>query len=126
MSRRGAALALAALALAIPGSAFAQSAGDDQYQDPFAGENESQDDGGSGGGEGGATDPGSGAPPAPAPAPSTPAAPAAETAAPAPTTPTGATLPRSGSGAWWMAALGVLLLGAGIALRRGTAAHPSG
>ena len=46
-SRRIAALA-AALSLALPAGALAQGAGDNQYQDPFAGE-----DSGSGSGSGG-------------------------------------------------------------------------
>lgn len=43
MPRRIAALA-ATLALIAPASAFAQSAGDEQYQDPFGGDEQSQDD----------------------------------------------------------------------------------
>ena len=50
-SRRIAALA-AALSLALPAGALAQGAGDNQYQDPFAGE-DSGSGGGSGGGGGG-------------------------------------------------------------------------
>jgi LPXTG-motif cell wall-anchored protein len=49
--RRIAALAVA-LSLALPAGALAQGAGDNQYQDPFAGEN-SGSGGGSGGGGGG-------------------------------------------------------------------------
>jgi LPXTG-motif cell wall-anchored protein len=48
-SRRIAALA-AALSLALPAGALAQGAGDNQYQDPFAGENSGS--GGGGGAEG--------------------------------------------------------------------------
>ena len=48
-SRRIAALA-AALSLALPAGALAQGAGDNQYQDPFAGED--QGSGGGGGAEG--------------------------------------------------------------------------
>lgn len=40
--------------LALPGAAFAQGAGDDQYQDPFGDEPAQQDD--SGGGDGGLSD----------------------------------------------------------------------
>ena len=43
---------LAALTLAVPGTAFAQGAGDDQYQDPF-GDEPSQSDGAGSGGDGG-------------------------------------------------------------------------
>jgi LPXTG-motif cell wall-anchored protein len=52
-SRRIAALA-AALSLALPAGALAQGAGDNQYQDPFAGEDSGSGSGsGSGGGGGG-------------------------------------------------------------------------
>jgi hypothetical protein len=46
VSRRIAALA-AALALFVPATAMAQSAGDDQYQDPFGGDEEQSQDNGS-------------------------------------------------------------------------------
>jgi LPXTG-motif cell wall-anchored protein len=52
-SRRIAALA-AALSLALPAGALAQGAGDNQYQDPFAGEDSGSGSGGGGGGGGGA------------------------------------------------------------------------
>jgi hypothetical protein len=42
MSRRATALAAAVPAPAAPGSALAQSRGDDQHRDPFAGEDEQQ------------------------------------------------------------------------------------
>ena len=45
------AILLAALFLGLPGAAFAQGAGDDQYQDPF-GDEPSQSDSGGGGGSG--------------------------------------------------------------------------
>lgn len=41
---------LLALILALPSAAFAQGAGDDQYQDPFAEEPAAQQDPGEGGG----------------------------------------------------------------------------
>jgi LPXTG-motif cell wall-anchored protein len=57
--RRIAALA-AALSLALPAGALAQGAGDNQYQDPFAGENSGSGSGsGSGGGGEGTTGNGS-------------------------------------------------------------------
>lgn len=46
-------LLAAAATLAAPATAVAQSAGDDQYSDPFAGDNGSSDGGGSGGSDGG-------------------------------------------------------------------------
>jgi LPXTG-motif cell wall-anchored protein len=112
MNRRGAAVLAAVLALATPGTALAQSAGDDQYRDPFAGENESEQ-GGSGGGEDTPTPPPS---PAPTPAPS-PSAPAGTTAA-EPTATTAGTLPRTGLGAGWITAAGLALIVAGAGLRR--------
>jgi LPXTG-motif cell wall-anchored protein len=58
-SRRIAALA-AALSLALPAGALAQGAGDNQYQDPFAGEDSGSGSGsGSGGGGEGTTGNGS-------------------------------------------------------------------
>ena len=50
------AILLAALFLGLPGAAFAQGAGDDQYQDPFGEEPSTQNDGGSGSGDGGLSD----------------------------------------------------------------------
>jgi hypothetical protein len=50
--RRIAALA-AALSLALPAGALAQGAGDNQYQDPFAGEDSGSGSGSGGGGGGG-------------------------------------------------------------------------
>jgi len=119
MRRSRTAAVVAALALATPGAALAQSAGDDQYQDPFAGEDESRTGGGSNG-DGSADDTtgASGGAPTSSPPP-VPAAPAAETAAAAPT---GATLPRTGRDAEWVLALGLLLLAAGVGLRRGVSA----
>ncbi len=52
MSRCRALVVLLALALALPSAAFAQGAGDEQYQDPF-GDEPVQNDGGNGGGGGG-------------------------------------------------------------------------
>ena len=113
MSRRGSAVLAAVLALCAPASALAQSVGDEQYRDPFAGEEQGQDD--TGGGGGGSTP----APtPAPAPAPA-PAPTAASTeSAVEPTATTAGTLPRTGATAWWIAAAGMLALIAGAGLRR--------
>ncbi len=100
-----------ALALAVPGPALAQSAGDDQYQDPFAGEDQAQSQGGSSE-QPSATEPA--APAAPAataqPAPggsgSDPAAPAAERR-----------LPYTGADAGAVLLAGTILLAGGVALR---------
>jgi LPXTG-motif cell wall-anchored protein len=102
-------LAIAAVSLVLPAGASAQGAGDDQYSDPF----------------------GADATPTAAPkkqpaATATPApAPAQPAATPAPATPAGTStpapappqLPYTGVDAWPLAAGGVLLLGAGLALR---------
>lgn len=108
MSSRLALLALILLAaLAIAAApAWAQSAGDEQYDDPFAGQE----------------DPGSNAQPAPTATPSAPVvaaqaapAPAADPAAPA----TAAQLPRTGTDALFaaLAGLGLVLVGVGLRLR---------
>jgi hypothetical protein len=102
-------LALLAFA-APPAAALAQSAGDDQYQDPFAqGQQSEPDQGGSGGDQGSGGD--GVAQPAPdAPAPE--AAPA-QTEAPAETQ----ALPRTGFPAALAGAIGVVLLAGGAVLR---------
>jgi LPXTG-motif cell wall-anchored protein len=116
---------LAALVLAAPASAFAQSAGDDQYQDPFGSGGDQQHS--QGGGGGGTT--GSSGESAPAPVPTAapaPAAPAPATAAPAPAAVTASTttasaaapqLPRTGEDAGLLALGGAILLAGGVALR---------
>ena len=107
--RRTAPLLLAVLALALPSAALAQSAGDEQYADPFG---QVKD----GGGQGQQADQPTQSAPAPAATPATPAEQATasqDTAAP--------TLPRTGPGlpAWYIAINGAVLLLAGTALRRG-------
>ncbi len=113
---------LAAIFLALPGAAFAQGAGDDQYQDPFGDEPDQQqsDDGGltdsppttggsgddagsgsSGGSGGGSAEPSSGS------------AGAEATAA----EPTGPQLPRTGSDPWQLLLVGLSLLLIGVGLR---------
>jgi hypothetical protein len=97
-------LAVALVSLALPASASAQGAGDDQYSDPFGADAKPT-----------ATPrPAATAAPAPAqPAAATPApASAAATATPAPPQ-----LPYTGVDAWPLAAVGTLLLGTGLALR---------
>jgi hypothetical protein len=106
-------LALTA-ALALPGAALAQSAGDEQYTDPFGDEpsSQQQED--------------------PAPAPEQPAEPAPTAPAPAeggngtaevaPTTESSQeaspALPRTGAPVMLFAAVGYALLLAGVAIRR--------
>ena len=113
MCRRATAMLATAFLLCVPAPVLAQSAGDDQYRDPFAGDGRDQSDTGSGGGTQGE---------AGAPAPSAP--PAAPTSAPTdsttvePTVTTAATLPRTGPAAGWITAAGVLALLAGAGLRR--------
>jgi len=91
----------------IPAGASAQSAGDEQYEDPFADEQ-----------------PQAQATPAPTQAPAaepaqTQTTPAPSTAAPAQAAPapSAAQLPRTGGDAWLPALLGLILLSAGVALR---------
>ena len=91
----------------LPAAASAQSAGDEQYEDPFGDEQ-----------------PQSQATPAPTQAPAaepaqTQTTPAPSTAAPAQAAPApaAAQLPRTGGDAWLPALLGLILLSAGVALR---------
>jgi hypothetical protein len=113
LRRRLAALAAAVL-LAAPASAFGQSAGDEQYEDPFAGQDPQEQ----------TEEPAPEATPAPAePAPAAPA-PAEPTqapeATPAPAPQPGgepAELPRTGLDAGPVLAIGAVLLAGGVALR---------
>jgi hypothetical protein len=117
---------LAALALALPATAFAQGAGDDQYQDPFGDETAQAEPGGSGsGGAGGLSeqppvppDSGDGGSqePAPAPAPEPAPAPAPEEAAPAPAG-TGDQLPDTGADPRGLVLVGIAFVLAGVGLR---------
>jgi hypothetical protein len=108
----------AALVLAAPAPALAQSAGDEQYQDPFGGTSN-----GSGGGSGSQTP---STPSTPAPVPSTPAptsssstAPSATTAQAVPSASSRSQLPYTGSpvAAGWLAALGATMVAGGLTLR---------
>ena len=103
--RRSLAVAGTVLAL-LPAAAAAQSAGDEQYSDPFAGQSPSST-------------------PAPTPAPATGAQPAQATPAPAAAAAPAASnapaqaaqLPRTGWDAFVPGALGLVLMSAGVALR---------
>lgn len=100
--------AAAAMLALLPASAAAQSAGDEQYEDPF-GEEQPQ-----------ATPTATPAPAQPAePAQSAPAQPAPSQPAPAPAAAPvqAAQLPRTGSDAALPGVLGLILLAAGVALR---------
>jgi hypothetical protein len=104
--RRLVTLVIAASLLALPCAALAQSAGDEQYADPF----------------GQVQDPNSGqgqqsqAPAQSAPAPATQTTGADQSVASQETA--GPTLPRTGLPAVLLAGTGALLLGAGTSLRR--------
>jgi LPXTG-motif cell wall-anchored protein len=102
---------VAAAVLALPAGAWAQSAGDEQYADPFAPEPEqsSQEDEPAGG------EPSGGAGSEPEPEPAAPAQTAQTQTAQA--QPAQAELPRTGADTGWLALSGVVLLGGGIALR---------
>ena len=108
MDRRRIVTLTVALVLAAPGAAFAQSAGDEQYEDPFAGDDQEQ------------------ATPTPAPAPDTPVSSDDGTQATAQATPTPAPgseaaaqeqLPRTGNDPFLPAVAGFWLLLGGVALR---------
>jgi LPXTG-motif cell wall-anchored protein len=113
--RHRVAAVLAAALLALPGAAWAQSAGDDQYEDPFAPSPGQTDEGGSGSGsDSGADEPA--AQPDPAPAAPEPAAP--EPAATSAQSPNGGEqLPRTGADEGLVALAGAVMLAGGIALR---------
>jgi hypothetical protein len=120
------------LAVAVPAPAFGQSAGDEQYVDPFqdppaepeGGQGNSGSGGGSGGGSQGGTDQGGDG----TTGTTTPEVPDSTTVAPESTPAPGAeqtaegsgTLPRSGPALASPLLLGLLFLAAGVALRRGT------
>jgi hypothetical protein len=112
MHRGIAALILAVVLLAAPAAALAQSAGDEQYVDPFQGEGN--------GGQAEQPEPA----PAPEPAPEQPSEPlpSADGDAPAaePAQESAPTLPRTGAPVVLFAAAGYALLLAGIAIRRQT------
>jgi LPXTG-motif cell wall-anchored protein len=120
LSTRRFAAPIAALIIALtPTAALAQSAGDDQYTDPF-GDEQSQSSGGSGsesGGSGTAPSAGSGSAAQAAPSTGAPAAAAASGTAAAES----GQLPRTGLDAGVVAAIGAGLLGVGLVLRRRTA-----
>jgi hypothetical protein len=108
-------LALAVPIAAVPGTAFAQSAGDDQYVDPFQDDNSDKQGNSENQGGGNDTPPAAEQPTAQAPA---------ETSVPAESSATegaaasGSTLPRTGLPAGELALIGVVLLSGGFALRR--------
>jgi len=106
--RRLVTLVLAAFLLALPAGAVAQSAGDEQYADPFEQPQEP-----SGSQEQPAQAP---AEPAPAPAPSADTAGAAQTQVVQQTD--AATLPATGLPVGLLAGTGALLLAGGTTLRR--------
>ncbi len=110
--RRRLTAALAAMALlAAPAGALAQSAGDEQYSDPFGDVGEpSQDQGTSNG--------------SPAPAGEPAGEPAAAESQAAADPGNESALPRTGFPAALSALLGALLLGAGVSMRR--RAQPAG
>jgi hypothetical protein len=108
---------IAVAALAAPSAAWAQGAGDEQYQDPFGGDDQSQSQGsdeqgtqGSSGGDSGSGETAQ-ATPAPTAAPAAPVATTAQAQAAAPQ------LPRTGGDAAPQLAAGALLLAGGVVLR---------
>ena len=113
MQRTLTALMLAVAVLAAPAAALAQSAGDDQYVDPFQGDD--------GGGQQGAQEP---QPEQPAPPGEDAGQVVGQQAAPAqeaaPEQEAAPTLPRTGLPVLLLASAGYALLLAGIAIRRQT------
>jgi len=106
-------LGLVVVVLALAGApAFAQSAGDEQYDDPFAGQQD----------QGSSAQPAPTATPAPAPAPAAAPAQSSAPATPAPSA-SAAQLPRTGADALLTALAGVGLVMAGVGLRLRLPAH---
>jgi LPXTG-motif cell wall-anchored protein len=106
---------VAILALAAPQAAFAQGAGDEQYQDPFGGENGQSDEG----------EDQAQATPTPVPDTSSSSGDGAQTTvqatptpAPVPATAAQEQLPRTGADAGLLALGGTVLLAGGLVLRR--------
>ncbi|HEV3002677.1 MAG TPA: LPXTG cell wall anchor domain-containing protein [Solirubrobacteraceae bacterium] len=114
MSRRRAIVALLALVLALPSAAFAQGAGDEQYQDPFGGEQTQGGGGGGGGQDDGLSDeppvPGGGGGDQPAPPPQEPGGGDEPAGAPK-------ALPNTGSDPRVLAFVGLVFVMAGVGLR---------
>lgn len=118
-------VALVALlvAVALPGAAIAQSAGEDQYTDPLQGGGGGSSGGGGGGGSSGGGSGGGGGGGGGGDAPAQPAQSQTETA-PAPTQATPAQaddsggLPRTGFPVAVLVGAGLILLSGGLALRR--------
>lgn len=114
MSRRLVAVLTTAVVLGAPPLAAAQSVGDEQYRDPFAGEEQPQQDSGSDDSTGETT-------PAPAPAPApapTSTAPAVDPTTGEPIATVAGELPRTGDEPGWVAAIALLFIAAGAGLRR--------
>ena len=104
--RRLVSLLLAAALLAGAPAALAQSAGDEQYSDPFGQQGQQ-----SGGGQ-------NEAPAGSAPTDAAPVAPATTAAQPVASQDAGPTLPATGFPAGVLAGMGALMLAAGTTLRR--------
>jgi hypothetical protein len=116
-ARRRIAAVLAVLAVGIaPGAALAQSggAGDDQYVDPIGGNSQQHKSGSNSSGGGGSNGPTLSS----TPTLSAQASPTTTTSAAQPVASAAQTLPRTGVDVGVVAAIGAVLLLAGVALRR--------
>ena len=117
---------LLALGLAVPATVVAQSAGDDQYVDPFEGQGDGNGGGGNNGSQDGGSDNGSTTTAQTAPSDT------AGTTAESTDSESAATLPRTGFALLPVALAGMFLFGTGAGLRRGArlpapaaAGHPA-
>jgi hypothetical protein len=107
--------------LALPAAALAQSAGDNQYQDPFAGQTGGGGNSGGGGGNSGGGNSGGGGNAGASAGATAQATPSSQPATTSQSTQqqSGATLPRTGFNAFLPLIYGLVLLLSGVALRRG-------
>jgi hypothetical protein len=117
------ALVLAIAMLVLPATSLAQSAGDDQYNDPLSGQNSHSGGGHSGGGHSGGSKgstgtSGSGTAATPAPAASTPSATGATGSDPQASAASRKQLPRTGFDVILTVEIGLALLLAGVTWQR--------
>jgi LPXTG-motif cell wall-anchored protein len=124
MSRRALTSVIAALLLATtPAAAFADGAGDEQYQDPFSAPSAPKQTKKKAATAPATTAPATTAAPAATTAPTSTSSPATAVAQAVPAATAAPTLPRTGAPADAIALAGVALIASGAVLRRRTTTH---